>query len=161
MTAVEEGWSLHDVRAYLHDRRDDGVRCPACDQHVKVYRRKVYAAMAGALVHVYKHAGAGWVHVPSIPSMRDGRDAATDGTLAKLRYWGLVEEETSLIRDDGGRAGYWRVTDSGAAYITCALTIPKYALIYNSERIGFDGPDVLITDAFRTPFDYIELLRGQ
>src|SRR4029453_8299094 len=69
---------------------------------------------------------------------RYGIDAHGTGD-PKLRYWGLLEEDPEP-RDDGGHAGWWRVTDQGGQFAMGALLVPKYALVYDGRLRGFDGP---------------------
>lgn len=142
--------SIEHSREWLHENRDDGVSCPSCEQFVKVYRRKINSAMGRALILFYQKNKTEWFHLPS--AIGYGGDAA------KLRYWGFIEELKEL-REDGGRAGYWRVTEDGEQWLLGRTKAPKYALVYNSKLLGLDDEEhATITDALGTKFDYNELM---
>lgn len=140
------------MRAWLDTHRGQGVRCPACDQLAKVYRRKVTSTAAHALVMLWLNSAHDFAHLPTVRG-------ANDGEAAKLAYWGLIEEERTL-RPDGGRSGWWRVTDAGEAFLR-GQTVAKYALVYDGDVLGYEGPDVSIHDALGTRFDLAELMAGR
>ena len=75
----------------------------------------------------------------------------------KLRYWGLLEEELEL-RPDGGRAGWWRVTELGEWFVLKEATVPRYARIYDNRCLSLVGDQVSITDALGTKFNYDDLM---
>ena len=141
------------VRAWLLGQVDAGASCPLCHQHVQVYRRKINAGMARSLIAMYRVGGLDWIHVPTQVGARSREEG-------KLAYWGLVEEE-KILRPDGGRAGYWRVTRLGELFLRNRCTMPKYARIYNGRVLSLDPQEqVTIKDALGTRFDYSELMAG-
>lgn len=138
-------------KAWLLARLEKGAPCPLCAQHAKLYKRKINSGMARSLIHMYRSAGKSWIHVRLI-----GARSREEG---KLAYWGLVEEQQGAGLH-GGRAGYWRVTDKGEAFIQGQLKVPLYAKVYNGQVRGFDGSSVSIKDALGTKFNYEELMQG-
>lgn len=138
-------------KAWLRARLDDGDHCPLCGQHAKMYKRKINSGMARSLIHIYRIGGTGWVHVRAI-----GAQSREEG---KLAYWGLLEEQQST-GVHGGRAGYWRVTPKGVAFIRGHQAVPKYAKVYNGKVYGFEGNPVSIKDALGEKFNYEDLMRG-
>lgn len=138
------------VRDWLRTRVYGGIHCPVCTQYAKVYRRKINAGMANSLIRMYRTGGRDWVHVPTQIGARSREEG-------KLAYWGLIEEQMST-RDDGGRQGYWRVTDAGERFIRLGTRVPKYALIYNGRPLGFEGPEVTIREALGSKFNLDELM---
>lgn len=139
-------------KQWLLSRLDDGDHCPLCGQHAKMYKRKINAGMARSLIHMHRtDPNGGWIHVKVI-----GARSREEG---KLAYWGLLEEQLGSGLH-GGRAGYWRVTDKGRAFILQGLKVPKYAKVYNGKVYGFEGTGVNIQDALGTRFDFWELMRG-
>lgn len=143
---------LADAKAWLRARLRDGERCPLCSQRAQIYRRPINARMALALIELRRAATPGdWVHLPTI--------VPNSGDPAKLRYWQLIEEEL-VQRPDGGRAGYYRLTDRGLGFLTGTVTVPRYALIYDSRLLGFEGEPVTIADCLGRPFDLDALLAG-
>ena len=130
-----------------------GTHCPLCTQHAKVYKRQINAGMARSLIRMYRKFGLEFGHLPSsLPA-----DSREEG---KLVHWGLVEE-LQKPRPDGGRAGWWRVTDKGEAFILHGLQVPKYAHIYDSHFLGYDDPNELIDirDALADKFNLEDLMK--
>jgi hypothetical protein len=146
------GSSLLEAREYVRMNRDEGVECPCCGQLAKVYRRTINAGMARTLIEAYRaDLARGFIHTPSLPC--DSHEAS------QLSWWGLLEEEL-VRRPDGGRAGYWRVTDRGVAFVRGAAQVPKYALIYDGDVLGTAGDLVGIRYCLGKRFDYGELMAG-
>ena len=103
------------------------------------------------MYHVY---GTDWGHLPSTATL-----SRLGGEFARLRYWGLVEEATTP-RPDGGRAGWWRITDRGRQFILNRITAPTYCKVYNGHVQGFEGPWVSVKQALGKKFDYNDLMNG-
>jgi len=131
---------------------EEGGTCPCCTQFVKVYRRSIHASEARALILAESAHGGEWFHVPTFADC-----ARLGGSWAMLRRWGLIEENTAP-RDDGGRAGYWRITAEGRAFVRGEIKVPKYAQIFDNVLLGHIGEPVSIDDALGSKFDRNELL---
>lgn len=146
--------TLREVHAFLRSHSKDGTECPACFQRVQMYRRPITSTMARSLIALYRAGGTTeFVHLPTVLDKK----GADEG---KLPYWGLLEEEL-VRRPDGGRAGYWRVTDRGRAFIFDGLRVPSHALVYNRRCYGLDDTTtVSIDDALGKKFNLAELLAG-
>lgn len=143
--------SIQAGKQWLLKQLEDGAPCPLCGQHAKMYKRKINSGMAKSLIHMYRIAGTGWVHVSAI-----GAHSREEG---KLAYWGLLEEQKAS-GTHGGRAGYWRVTDKGEAFLLGKISVPKYAKVYDGRVFGFEGDRVVIEDALGTKFNYNDLMTG-
>jgi hypothetical protein len=146
----EETMTLRDARNMLRTLVEEGHRCPLCTQMAKVYPRTIYSTMARELIRCYRAAGTDWFHVPTVIGHNGG-------DLLKTRFWGLMEEEM-LTREDGGRAGYWRITAIGEAFIQRRLNVPKHARVFDNRRLSLSGPPVSIADCLGTKFRYDELM---
>jgi hypothetical protein len=156
--ATADSKSLAQARAEVAQKRwsTSGTRCPCCGQLAKVYRRKINSSMAADLIAMYRAFGREWGYLPDLrkrSSLKGNREES------KLRYWGLVEE-TDDRREDGGHAGWWRVTELGELFVTRRATVSKYVRVYDAEALSFDGPNVDITSALGSEFRYDELMRG-
>lgn len=138
-------------KVWLISKLDNGEHCPLCGQMAKIYKRKINATMARTLITLWRSAGGEFAHGPSLPG--DTHE------ISQLVWWGLVEEE-ARVRPDGGRAGWWRMTDKGIAFVRGGLNVPKYAKIYDGRVLGFDGDPVTVRDCLGSKFDYSELMRG-
>lgn len=157
MTGLSPEMSLQEAKDWLRVRVDDGAKCPCCTQFAKLYRRKINSTMARALILIYRNGGGSrFVHIPSLRAVLAPHHSNEE---PKLRYWDLLEEEQT-VRPDGGRAGWWRVTDLGARWVLGAATVPKYARIYDGRCLRVEGDQVTIRDALGDRFDYRELMGG-
>jgi hypothetical protein len=79
----------------------------------------------------------------------------------RLAYWGLIEEMGDVRREDGGRAGWWRVTRKGRDFIYGRIFVPWTALTYGGKTgslLGFEGKPVSVHDCLKDKFDYRELM---
>lgn len=164
--------SLADVKAWIQERLEQGVWCPACHQHAKIYKRRLNAAVCYVLNLLYKaHKASGvldparaeFVHVPSLITEKSAdnprRAAAVRGDAAKLKHWGLIEEQPGKRGDGSKRVGYYRITPRGIAFVQGQITVPSYVWIYNetvidravTERTSFE-------EALSKKFNYAELM---
>lgn len=146
------GTSLADVQDWLRQRLDDGARCPACDQFAKVYRRNIYATLAKHLISMWTMGGPHRRFLSLSQDLSQG-----GGDMGKMRYWGLVEEESTVLGENG-RQGYWRLTTLGVDFVLGRVTLPKYAYIYDGVCLRLDGPQVAISDALGKKFNYAALM---
>jgi hypothetical protein len=152
MAQFRDDMTLKEARELLRTMVVDGARCPCCTQMAKVYRRKVNSTNARSLITLYRAGGASaFLHAPSLPG--DTHE------ISQMAWWGLIEEE-NVIRPDGGRAGFWRMTERGVQWVMMQATILKYALVYDSRCLGFQGKNVTIQDALSSRFNYSELMAG-
>lgn len=157
---------LHEVRSYVAEGREHhGVICPSCDQFAKVYRRSINRPMVVALAKLDRACNAqnapdstyvAWdlapfVHLPTV--------VGYGGDAAKLAYWGLIEEEAG-VREDGGRHGWWRVTQLGHRWLNGWCTVDRWALIYSGTFLRYDGPPRSVYQAYGQMFDLRELMEA-
>lgn len=142
---------LREARAWLAAGMDTGTHCPCCGQRAQRYRRKIAGRSVRAMVRMWALNGQDWVHLPTVVS-----GARADE--AKLAYWGLIEEQRVVRRDDGGRAGWWRLTDKGVDFLRGKVSVPKYAIVFDSRCVGFEGDLVDVTVALGEDFNLAELL---
>lgn len=149
---MDFGDSLKAVRDWLRAHINEGVRCPCCGQLVKQYHRPINAGMAHSLITMYRTAGRDWQHIPTTI----GGHSREEG---KLRYWGLIEEQLER-REDGGRAGWWRVTELGEQWILGQVTVPSHVVIYNGRCRWLEGDPISVVDALGNRFDYRALMDG-
>lgn len=150
--------TLRDARNKLRELVDDGYACPCCTQFAKVYRRKVNSSMARGLIAAYHAHGREYGYLQDVRRVHGQTDNREE---SKLRYWGLMEEEADIRRDDGGRAGWWRVTERGETWALGTISIPKYARIYDGRLLNLvPGEQVTILDALGDRFNYRELMEG-
>lgn len=145
----DDGMTLADARRYLRRYLAEGVKCPCCEQHAQVYRWSLYATAARLLIRLYREGGTG-TYVETKRHKGIGQ-----GDASRLRLWELAEREKER-RPDGGRSGWWRVTDLGEAFVLGRATIPKYAYVYDGEVIRTEGEPTSISDVLGEAFRYDE-----
>ena len=154
--------SLHDAKRFVADHIREGVICPCCQQHAKLYKRRLNATKAALLlslcsVHVRQEA-IEWTHVSDIPwKGTDARGAG--GELAKLELWGLIERKPKDPTNTKSRcSGMWRATKKGIEFALRRLTVPKYVYTYNACAEAFSTVQVTIDEALDKKFNYAELM---
>lgn len=156
MDHFTDDMTLAEARDLLRTLVGKGHTCPCCAQYAKVYNRTITTQMAISLLEFRREAPQGeWGHAPTILHNKK----RPIGDFPKLRYWGLIEEE-KVRRPDGGRAGWWRITQDGEDFIAGRIGVPQYAHIYDGRRLSLSGDLVLFADALGTPFDYTELMNS-
>lgn len=151
MDIVDRANRIKQMRTTVQTQLDDGVHCPTCGQFAKVYKRQITGTSAAALIAMYK--ACGYVDYVYLPDVLDRKQADE----AKLTHWGLIEEKP-ISRTDGGRAGWWKLTDDGVRFVLGRLSVPKYAHIYDSKLMGMSGDPVTIQDCLGKKFNYQELM---
>jgi hypothetical protein len=103
-----------------------------------------------------------FVHINALKDL--GYKGQGDGT--RWKAWELAEEDPRR-KEDGGRSGYWRLTDPGIAFLANELEIWKYIWTYNNAVIKYSGPPymtmqtVSVVEALGKNFHYGKMLAGE
>jgi hypothetical protein len=153
-----DGMTLEEARSWLAARLRVGAKCPCCGLMAKIYKRKINSGQAWGLIVFHQHVGGlpTWAHAPSVPGL-----ATIGGDWAKLEHWGLIEESTEP-RGDGGRAGWWRLTPIGLAFVLDQLRVPRFTYLFDGRPVPIVEPDsdktVSIREALGSRFNYAELM---
>lgn len=171
------GATIPNARAEIQRRARDGLRCPCCEQWVKVYRnpfRWSAALVIAELMRVQRKdlcLGA-YFHLPTLLEQTDwSRYGLKPRAVAALRGgggsvvsplldWALIEKQPGERGDGDWRSGYYRLMPAGIDFADAARKIPKYVYVYDGRTLGFDGPDISIRDAARLRFDYDAVMKG-
>jgi hypothetical protein len=143
-----------EAREKMNERVwQEGQRCPVCIQWAKVYRWRLYATAARFLVRLYRAGGTDtFVESKTVKVPGQGGDAT------RLRHWRLVEHEKER-RPDGGRSGFWRVTERGERFVRGEIAVPKYAYTYDGRCLLLNGDPGTISDVLGESFDYADYVR--
>lgn len=136
-----------------------GHKCPVCEQKVKMYKKQIDAHTASFLIKLYnisnKQPFKTYFHVNDDIRVSN----KVGGSWAKLRYWGLIEEQQNSYKNTHRRTtGMWKITEKGRMFVEEKIPIEKYVKLYNQKCYGFDGGDVWITDSLKQKFDYREMM---
>lgn len=160
MSAFHDGMTLRDARDQLRELAYDGTDCPCCRQRVKVYRRKLTSVAARAVAALYEHHRFEYAHVGDLARRHLPDAAHQGGYLVLAQHWGLIEEERHRRRDDGGRAGWWRVTALGALWLRGEEQVPMYAHVFDGRCLGLHGDLIAARDVLGEHFDFAQLVRS-
>jgi len=148
--------TLEEARAQLRTLATDGTRCPCCEQHVKIWKRKMNRMVAASLLWLGKQHAAGrtWVRVADAPRKLDMR-----GEFTKARYWGLIVRAPN---DHGQKrtSGLWRLTDGGHEFVFRGGTNPDAVFVFNNKVLRFSEKSITIDEALGVDFSYADLVRS-
>lgn len=157
--------SVGDIREYLRKEWKNGVDCPACHQHVKLYRRNITSSMAWALLLVYKefkkHPTTDALHVGNFLNSQDIPGAVRNtGDFAKLRFWGLIDPVEGRREDGSKRNGYYRITDIGRIFCENKIEVAKYKFIYNNHAHDESDDTISIEQCLKdNQFNYQSIMQ--
>lgn len=160
MASYPDSMPVGDARDQLRIevQQAGGATCPVCTQHAQVYRWSLYGTAVRALSLFYRLGGTTDFH--------HSRELKTyghkgQGDASRLWKWGLLEEDPAR-RVDGGRAGFWRVTTLGEAFLFGRTTIPKYLYVYDNRVLAGhnSGGQVDVRTTLGKNFDYNEMMSG-
>lgn len=146
-----EGPTLAEARHDVMElARGKGGECPCCGAYTKVYRRRLNAGMARALIRLWRHDAPGtWIWI-SRERFATHLDVASE--YSKLAYWGLLEP------GDGEQRGAWRVTDKGALFVRGKVDVPSHVVLLHGRVLGWSDEVVDVRAALGARFDYGELM---
>lgn len=163
--------SLEQAKTWLRDRFEKGAHCPLCNQHVKLYKRNLNAAMTYVLVLIYRWHMAQpadsreWLHVPShisevvVDNAR--RAAAIRGDWAKLRHWDMIDKQPGRRPDKSKRVGCYRITPRGIAFVRGEIAVQSHVWLYNEVMLNRPVLErVRIKDTLGIKFSYSDLMAG-
>jgi hypothetical protein len=129
---VREAWHTGEAKA-----------CPACDQTVKIYPRRITSLMIKNLAQI----------VASPDGIRSvDLQHCKGGDHAKLRYWALV------LSDLCDEIGLWYPTKLGRKWLLGQAQVPEIAYVYNGEVVSYSDTMVRVRDRVGKHFDYDELM---
>jgi len=150
--------TLREARAEILANRDNGIDCPCCGRHCKIYRRRVHAAMAACLIELYKAKEVGPVDSSYIAKRLRHLDTShPTGDLSKLAFWDLIHETPGDPTDEDSPSA-WAITEKGESFVERRSTVVKYAFVYLDQVLEFDGEQVSIDDALGNRFSFDEIM---
>ena len=144
------------ARMRLARDMEDGVltNCPTCGCLAHVAKRSIHTSQAVGLILIARAGGdEEYVDTARITHSNSRMD------VAKSKWWDLIVE-LGEPRDDGGRAGWWKLTPLGRAFVFRETTVTKYAHVFDNDVQWRSGPPVSIVDCLHNRFDWWELMHG-
>lgn len=154
-----EIYTLDDAKKYLRNNFEDGCKCPACGQMVKLYKRKITSSMAYGLIILSKKTSVGeYIHLLNFFKNIDYVPAGIVGDLPKLRWWGLIKESDEPKEDGNPNNGYYSLTSNGKLFVDDMISVSKYVYLYNNKVQSRSDEQVKIKEALKDKFDYSEIM---
>lgn len=153
--------TIREAKKFIKGNIYEGVECPCCGQFAKAYKRKLYKTQALSLISLYNLSGGNtdkYFHVKDIEASFRGSGG---GDMAKLRFWGLIQEMEKESDESKRTSGMWRITRKGVLFVTDEMMVLSHVVIYNQKPYGFDGDHISIRDALGEEFNYQELMGVQ
>lgn len=147
--------TINTAKQFFRDGLRKGIVCPCCNRFAKIYSRKLNNAMAIGLAMFYDKttsSGQVWIHMERFFKGENCK-ATIRGDFTKLRYWELIELNSE-------KAGFYRITQKGIDFLNNKIKIPKSALIYNDEVLGFSEKQVSVNDVVKEFFDFEVLMKS-
>ena len=147
--------SLHDVKKYLNENYKDGCYCPACNQRVQLYKRKLASTMAFCLIKFVLHTQKKGNQYTKFATILDNQNITPTqrADWQKLLYF-------RLIQNDPANSGFYKVTQQGFDFVRGNILMPKYANVFNAKVYGYSMQQITIKQALSTKFDIDDLLNG-
>jgi hypothetical protein len=136
---------------------DAGSACPCCGQLVKLYKRNLNATRARGLIWLYRTSGEKrrWIHVGDTAPRSIVKSG---GEFAKLRWWGLIQEQPNTDDEAKRTSGIWRITEAGVAFVLRQSLLPTAVYLYNNRLVGHSPDTTDIAAALGRKFSYAELM---
>jgi hypothetical protein len=149
------------VEHSLFNDRVKGTRCPMCNSFLKLYKRKLTSSMAYALILFYRSGNQDWIHAENYFKGLDNIPYSIRGDFPKLRFWGLIEKKSGEKDDKNPDNGYYRISDSGIAFVKYKVKVPVHALIYKNVVEDFSSELMDIKQALGKKFRYDETVYNE
>lgn len=143
--------TLQEAKDFLNLNWKIGVKCPCCNQTVKLYPTPLGSNMAMFLISLVKNYE---IHKRPIHYKECKFGSRNYPHLSK---WGLMETSKSPTTDKR-TSGFWIPTQLGIDFAQNKIRVKAKAKIYNNKFYGFYGEDITIIDALKKKFNYEELM---
>lgn len=142
---------LDEVQNYVQDHLEQGLNCPACGGHAKMYPRALTKSLVTRLARLHAKHGLGWFDLAATRDWKS-RDEAM------MQYWGLLQyTHHKPGQSEGSKDGWWRVTPIGRDFLSAVITLPRVAHVYNGQVHYYSGQNIAVTDVIKN-FSINELL---
>ena len=149
--ALEAGFSdemtLREARDLLDGLLIEGkyksrLHCPCCGRVAAIYSKPFNRTQAWSLVAMYRAWGSEW---GDLARLRRDVGLHHSNQEAQLRHLGLIEENP-VRREDGGHAGWWRVTPLGVDWLHGRVSVRSRVVTHNAMGREPEGKRVYVAD---------------
>lgn len=158
--------TIAEGRDIVRDRVVHGIKCPCCDQLVKLRQRSISIAHVYFLSNLFDITtaeymfGEGDVYIHKDRASHGMAKTATDYNI--LKYWGLI---APMPRNDAGEksAGFWRLTQKGYEFLRGKIEVDKYkytfdSMVYPAPGHRLDAQRLIVVSDVVKGFDWKETL---
>lgn len=153
--------TIDEAKKFLRANFEEGTECPCCGQRVQLYKYKMFATSALALLYLYrldkKYPAEGMFHVSKYAEAIKNEKIRSPH-FAELRFWGLIYGLDHKTKE-ANSSGYWGITKKGREFVEDKISVPQYVRIFNNKCVRLEGSDITIKDALTNKFDYEELMK--
>lgn len=145
--------TLAEIKQYLNENYKDGCYCPACNQRVQMYKRKLASTMAFCLIKFVLHQRKNQNQYTKFTNILNAENITPSqrADWQKLVYFRLIQSDPDV-------AGMYRITPQGFDFVQGNILMPKYANVLNGKVYGYSMEQIHIKKALTTKFDLNELL---
>ena len=156
--------TLEQAKHWLREQVNGGAKCPCCTQFAKIYKRKMEASKALALILFCRQLpspGGEWTHIPTFLKRGGGthQEVLRSREWTRLRYFGLLEPRTDEPEDSKKKtSGFWRLTPLGMDFALRLERVPAYVTVYDERILSRSPETVSIDEALGKKFNYKELM---
>lgn len=145
--------TLSELKEYLTNNYEDGCMCPACNQNVKLYKRKLASTMAYCLILFVVEARKTGNAPTKFTKYLDIKNVgvANRADWQKLVYF-------KMIKPDQQNNAFYTVTQIGFDFVEGKRTAPEHVKVYNGKTRGFAMEQITIKQALKNKFNIDDLL---
>ena len=146
--------------SYLNtDRIKKPLPCPICEKNIQIHSESLNRTNCELLIKACKITaleGKKYFHAGEDL----GVSYAIGGGWAKLKHWGLIEQQPNPKDSTKAIKGMWSVTEKAMLFIGRQIKLPAKVYLYNSELKSSDRKEIDIVDAIGD-FDAYKQLMNQ
>jgi len=139
---------------YWKDLREGKtVDCPCCGRYSHFNKFKITQNMIDMMakcLQLQEAMETGFVHHTRFLT------GETRG-FYNLKRFNMIEQQ-ARDKNVGHASGLWRVTVKGKAFLLGEVSVPKYALVFDDEVMGFDGDLMDVHQCYEQHFNYFEVV---
>lgn len=152
---INNNSTLQDVKQYLNNNYKDGCYCPACNQRVQLYKRKLSSTMAFCLIKFVLYTRKHGNHFKKYSDILDDQNITPTqrADWQKLAYF-------RLIQPNPDQSAEYKVTSNGFDFVHGNILMPQYANVMNKKVYGYAMQQITIKQALSTKFNLDDLLNG-
>jgi len=167
MGRLFEGETIDEAQEWLAEHFESGETCPCCDQFVKLYKRKLDAGMARALIitHNENIANPDTVWFPVNDLLKKRKISTGASTISMLKHWGLLYPKSDAPPKEGAKsAGLYCITELGTLFALDQVSVKKHIYIYNKTLFSPEEASkefITIREALGDKYDYSEMMNGR